>query len=54
MKKQMKTKLRLNSQTIRTMQACGLQGVQGGLRDVIQTEDARCDTLSCIGCRACG
>ena len=54
MKKQLKTKLRLNSQTIRSMRASGLQDVQGGrLRDDTSVNVCLTDLCS-AACRNCG
>jgi hypothetical protein len=60
MKKTIKSKLRLNSQTLRTLRASGLQDVQGGRAIPIQSlEICRTDdcvaTVNCtVGCRGCG
>jgi hypothetical protein len=52
MKKTIKSKLRLNSQTIRSLRAHQIQQVEGGRVMVIQTDD---DSMNCsLGCRGCG
>ena len=57
MKKQFKTKLVLNSQTIRRLREDGLQGIHGGIP--VNNSDDICVSLPCptrAGCggRACG
>jgi len=60
MKKTIKSKLRLNSQTLRSLRASGLQDVQGG-RPINPIDDSvnRCLTDACTdactlaGCRDC-
>lgn len=61
MKKQFKTKLRLNSQCIRVLHGSGLDAVHGGALANDNTD--RCPTGACtdgctvnctVGCRACG
>lgn len=55
MKKTLKTKLRLNSQTIRSLP--GLTGVQGGrvmLEDIPQDDSVNCTVYCTAGCRGCG
>ncbi len=59
MKKQLKTKLRLNSQTLRTMRACSpsaLQGVQGGrvMLEEYPDDSMNCTNLCTLNCRGCG
>jgi len=58
MKKTFKTKLRLNSQTVRCLRTSGLQGVQGGRVMLIDQPDdtgsADCTVYCTIGCRGCG
>jgi hypothetical protein len=53
MKNQAKTKLRLNSQTIRSLRASGLQHVQGG-RPVDDSIDVCLTDLCSAACRGCG
>ena len=51
MKKTIKSKLRLNSQTIRCVHPTGLQDVQGGYVTATCAPTWNCDTTAC---RACG
>jgi hypothetical protein len=51
MKKTLKSKLRLNSQTIRNVRAASLQDVQGGYVTAACAPTWNCDSA---GCRACG
>jgi len=53
MKKQVKTKLRLNSQTLRSLRSSGLQAVQGG-RPVDDSIDVCLTDLCTAVCRGCG
>jgi hypothetical protein len=51
MKKTIKSKLRLNTQTIRSLRDAGLQDVQGGYVTAVCPPTWNCDSN---GCRACG
>lgn len=53
MKKQFKTRLVLNSQTIRRLRNDGLPAVQGG-RPVDDSVDVCITALCTAGCRGCG
>jgi len=52
MKKTIKSKLRLNSQTVRSLRAAALEGVQGGYVTALCAPTWNCDTNA--GCRNCG
>jgi len=58
MKKTTKSKLRLNSQTIRSLRANGLQDVQGGrvaqIIDQPIDDSMNCTDYCTAGCRGCG
>jgi len=50
MKKTIKSKLRLNSQTVRSLSAAGLRDVQGGYVTAVCPATWNCDTNGCRGC----